>query len=153
VKYILTLGILTLFVGLPARAQDDSEKDLKALQGKWTVVSLEENGKDDLPKGGVTVEFKGSKAVYLEANQKPEEAEIKLNAGETPRQMDLTLAADPKDKNDKGLKIQAIYQLEGDTLKICYKSPANLKGATETERPKEFDSKNGGLLMQLKRAK
>ena len=99
----------------------------------------------------VSVLFKGDKATYLEADQKPEEATFKVDATKKPKHIDLILMTDPK---DKGLKIQAIYQLDGDSLTLCYKlPPPEAKNTTLTERPTEFTSAKGGLLLKLKRAK
>ena len=130
----------------PLQGQEASNKEeIRKLQGKWQFVLLEDNGKNSL-KGAVTVVFKDDKAIYQEPDYRVE-ATFRVDGKKTPKHLDLTLPPDPKDKNDKGLKIQAIYQLDGDRLKICYRvPPAEDKKTTVTERPTAFDSKKGGTL-------
>ena len=151
-KRTLALGVLAVLAGLPAWGQDPSRADAEKLQGKWAAVSLEEDGKNTLPKGGITVLFKGDKATYVEPGVPDEVATFKVDAAKSPKHLDLYLPPDPKDKTVKELTILAIYQLDGDTLKICYRLPKD-KAKTVSERPAAFDSKNGGYLLQLKRAK
>ncbi len=152
----LTSAVLTLFAVLPAWAQDAaSQTDAARLQGKWKVVALEEEGKNVLKdKDEITVVFKGDKAIYDEKGKKPDEATFKVNATKKPKHLDLVLPPNKADKTDKGMKIQAIYELDGDTLKLCYRMPPpTAKDQTLTERPMEFDSRKGGTLLRLQRVK
>jgi uncharacterized protein (TIGR03067 family) len=120
----------------------------------WNVVVQEEDGKDDLPKGGVTVTFKGDQAVYKAANETaPSVATFKVDATKKPKHLDLVLPPDPKEKDDKGLTIQAIYQLDGDNLEVCYLLPGPKdKNVSVTVRPATITSKDGHKMLKLKRA-
>ena len=70
------------------------------------------------------------------------------------KHLDLLVPPDPANKADKGQKILAIYELDGDDLRICYRMPApTAKDPTVTERPTQFGSTRGGTLLRLQRAK
>ena len=60
---------------------------------------------------------------------------IKLNPATKPKEMDITGTEGP----NKGKTILAIYQRDGDTLRVCY----DLSGKN---RPKEFKTKEGTQL-------
>jgi uncharacterized protein (TIGR03067 family) len=60
---------------------------------------------------------------------------VKLNASAKPKAMDITGADGP----NKGKMIPAIYERDGDTLRVCY----DLSGKS---RPTEFKTKKGTQL-------
>src|SRR5947209_17622248 len=61
---------------------------------------------------------------------------IRLDPAKEPKEIDFTdVSGENKGKTGKG-----IYQVDGDTLKICHGMPTN------PERPKEFASKPGSGL-------
>jgi uncharacterized protein (TIGR03067 family) len=119
--------------------------DADKLQGKWDVTKV-------LVGGVATENLKGVQAVFdkdkmsLVGEDGKREFKIKLDPSKKPKAIDLTaLDGDCKDKTNP-----AIYQLEGDTLKLCLvNDPGNNK------RPTEFSSPEGTsvLVMTFKRAK
>jgi len=153
VKRTLTPCLLALLVALPAPGQDAASKsDAERLQGRWKVVLLEENGKKNTE--AIAVVFKGDRAILEEKDSPPSEAVFKVDATKKPKQLDLLVPINPADKIDKGLKILAIYELDGDTLRICYRvPPPTAKDPTVTERPTRFRSARGGTLLHLHRDK
>jgi uncharacterized protein (TIGR03067 family) len=101
--------VLTAAVGTDARADDKAEveKELKKFQGAWTFYSV---------KSG---------------DQVVEAATLKLDPSKTPKTFDSTVTAGP----NKGKVYLAIYEISGDTLKVCYdeegkKRPTEFKGET-----------------------
>jgi uncharacterized protein (TIGR03067 family) len=64
-----------------------------------------------------------------------EEGTFKLDPSTTPKSFDLTGTNGP----NKGKQLLAIYELDGDNLKVCY----DLTGKT---RPKEFKTTEGSQL-------
>jgi len=152
-QHTLMPCLLALLVALPAPGQDAASKsDLDRLQGRWKVVWSEESGvKNTEP---AVLVFKGDKAILEEKGRPPEEATFKVDATKKPKQLDLLQPPNPAAKADKGLKIQAIYELDGDTLRICYRvPPPTAKDQTVSERPTQFGSAKGGTLMHLQREK
>ena len=148
---MLPKAALLLVVGLlvPAdRAKTDQAKDtdkgVKALQGKWTVVAGEEGGKKqtDAQLKDSWVEFSGTR---VRVHSPREELSMTYTArpDHKPAHIDFTVTAGP----DKGKTSKGIYRLEGDTLKIAYAAP-------EKERPKHFATAEGShqSMWVLKRA-
>jgi uncharacterized protein (TIGR03067 family) len=140
--------LMVVLVALGADAKDDvAKKDLEALQGTWTVEHLEIGGKkvsdDSVKAAGSKVVFKDSTmTVYLHGeNKKPAyEATIQLDPTTRPPNIDTT--------DDKKQVEHGIYELSGETLKLCTAPPG-------ADRPKEFASKSSAktTLWVLKKAK
>jgi uncharacterized protein (TIGR03067 family) len=109
---------------------DASKKDLVKLQGDWAIVSYVIDGKklsDDEAQSLFRTFKKDECTVYL--FDKPlAKGKIRIDANKKPKTIDICPAESP-DKPRLG-----IYEIEGDTLKICMASPGK-------ERPKEFSSK------------
>jgi uncharacterized protein (TIGR03067 family) len=127
------LGFVFLGTGVHG-AGDAAKQDLKRLQGKWKVVERILDGKKREPSGAWTIS--GHEISY--GPQTVARGVFKLDATTKPRRFDLDLA---------GLSNKGIYQIEGDTLRIC-------QGGKE-QRPKAFESKPGSkyALTVLKRVK
>jgi uncharacterized protein (TIGR03067 family) len=121
---------------------DAGKDDLRKLQGKWKFVERVLDGKKGDLKGTWTIA--GNKVSY--GANSDLWAVIKLNPTTRPKALDFDhISTDPA-KVVKGIK--AIYDVEGDTFKICVAT----KGK---ERPKAFESKEGSghVLTVLKRVK
>ncbi|HEY8504721.1 MAG TPA: TIGR03067 domain-containing protein [Gemmataceae bacterium] len=120
---VLALG-LAVTAGL--RGQDGA-KELEKLKGTWVIVKAERGGKPtDEPKGD-KITFDGEKIAVTE-NQRPQTGRVKIDPTKTPKKIDLT-----PDENGEGT-VFGIYELSGDTLKICI---------GRRERPKAFATKEG----------
>jgi uncharacterized protein (TIGR03067 family) len=112
-----------------------------AIQGKWKVEKLEENGEDTLET------FEGGKLKGATLTITADKIAV-ANVGELSYTLDP--AAKPKAidlDNGVGKTFAWVYTLDGDTLKIC--TPLIVGG----ERPKEVTSKKGSQtrLLVLKR--
>jgi uncharacterized protein (TIGR03067 family) len=170
------------FVGLAADATDDAnKKDLERLHGTWRVQQLIADGRDVLSLPVNKKEFmlvlvcEGDRAVIKFGKEgRPPEQErtctITLDATKNPKEIDLTSDKNGKgafvfgenkkgrakeDKKNEGGKeetYKGIYEVQGDTLKICIFSEEEDQTAG---RPKELaaekDSKT--LLLVFKREK
>ena len=113
-----------------------AEGDVK-LDGKWVIISVERDGKaDDTLKGAVR-EHKGEKYTMTLKEGKSFEGSMKVDA--TAKSIDLI----PGDGKYKGKTLLGIYELDGDTLKICFAEPGK-------ERPKTFVSKaDSGIVLAV----
>lgn len=146
---MLTLLAFSVLSFVAADTPDDPAKlELARLQGKWTVSGYEREGRV-LPAADamkIKFEFKDNKQILLEGIgfTGAKEAELKLDAGRKIKEMDIT----PADGRNKGKAFLAIYELEGDQLKICAAAPGE-------PRPKEFATKAGSksVLITLTRDK
>ncbi len=128
------------------RAWAEEKKDAKSLEGTWKVVSAEENGQ---PKEGykdAIVTFHDGTFTVKTADGNTHDVSYKvMRKGTGPASIDMTAKGGPND----GKTFQGIFEVEGDTLRIC-------RGATpDKERPTEFTGKAdaGTTLVTLKREK
>jgi uncharacterized protein (TIGR03067 family) len=131
--------------GVAAQDRKDEQPDgRKALQGTWTIVSLEHGGKKaDEKVTASTVVFKGDKYRILAGEKAVEEGTFTVDASKTPNQIDVAATSGP----DKGTKWHGVYELEGDTLRAVV-------GPADKDRPvKLADPAPGTRGFTLKREK
>src|SRR5262245_49523879 len=122
--------------GTDARADDkaDLEKEVKKFQGIWTIESSVTAGIEipaDQLKGFVVI-FEGDKHTLKYGDQVFQVGTQKIDPSKSPKTIDVTMTEGP----EKGSVMLGIYQIDGDTLKVCFDS----KGKT---RPTEFKSAPG----------
>ena len=133
---LLCTLVLTASGGTAARADDkaDVEKELKKLQGTWTFESVEVGGKEAPAADfkGMTVTFEGGKFTVKNGDEVIQVGTVKLDPSKSPKTVDLTVA----DGVNKGAVMLGIYEISGDTLKVCF-DPEGKK------RPTEFKSAFG----------
>jgi uncharacterized protein (TIGR03067 family) len=133
--------------------QDKGKKELEKLQGTWKTVASESEGQKIEAAAGVTmptVTIDGDQyLVNYPQNQakgrKLSGTTIKIDPSKKPKTIDFTNA----DGSDDGKPSKGIYQLDGDTLRICYNPDK------DGERPTEFATKSGSRVryIVLKRGK
>jgi RNA polymerase sigma factor (sigma-70 family) len=132
-----------------SKLQVDTEPktDLQKLQGTWTLVEAHMHGKK------VAAKYLPTKAISYRPHQLAiagEKIVMHVNNGDTARgRFVLDTAKKPKEITISWLiQWPAIYNLEGDTLTICFNEDANLP------RPDEFRTLNDSdrVLLVYKRA-
>ena len=144
---LLCTLVLTAPGGFGARAEGkaDVEKELKKFQGTWTFESVEAGGKE-VPAAefkGIAVTFEGDKYTVKKGDEVIQTATQKLDPSKAPKTLDVTVADGP----NKGAVMLGIYEISGDTLKVCF-DPDGKK------RPTEFKSTSGSqTLVVHKRVK
>jgi uncharacterized protein (TIGR03067 family) len=137
---------LTLTAGPTVAGNEASKEDLKKLAGKWKTVTIIHNGAPLKlePGKGLTWVFSGNKLHYTGPGAPDGYDEITLDASKKPKTMDSRVVR--KGEPDKHHK--AIYELEGDRLKLCV-------DIADKGRPTEFESTpgSGRRLLTLERVK
>jgi uncharacterized protein (TIGR03067 family) len=120
--------------GALADDKADLEKEAKKFQGTWTFESSETGGKeipaDDL-KGFILI-FEGAKHTVKKGDEVVQVGTQKLDPTKSPKTIDVTVTEGP----NKGKVLLGIYEIDGDTLKVCF----DLQGK---KRPTEFKSAPG----------
>jgi uncharacterized protein (TIGR03067 family) len=129
----------------------DAKKELDKLQGTWLVVGKEEEGKEiheeDLKEAKETFVVKGATMTYCRDGKAQVTMHITVAPGKTPKAMDLEFT----DGKEKGYKNHAIYELDGDRLKLRMNDIFG--GNSVDERPTAFSTTTGkeAVLFILKR--
>jgi uncharacterized protein (TIGR03067 family) len=131
-----------------AAQANDAKKELEKLQGTWEIIEIVNGGRAVPPeevKGGQVV-FNGDAMTLKEGrdDKDPRTFRVKLDLSQNPKAIDTTAL----NREYKGSVSPAIYQLDGDTLKLCGPNDPDTK-----ERPRALKSEEGSnvLLLTLKR--
>ena len=119
--------------GTLAGDKGDLAKELTKFQGTWTFESVEAGGQK-LPADqfkAMTVTFEGDKYSVKMGDLVIEAATLKLDPSKSPKTLDSKVTDGP----NKGKVILGIYEISGDTLKVCFdeegkKRPTEFKGVT-----------------------
>jgi uncharacterized protein (TIGR03067 family) len=139
---------MMLVVGLVLAADTPKEKVMKEMerfQGTWKLESMEANGMkvpEETFKNSKLV-IKGDQFTFSQGDV-DYKGSFKVDVAQKPKTIDITFTDGP----EKGNTIVGIYELEGDTYKVCLSENGK-------DRPKEFASKagSGHVLEVLKREK
>jgi len=144
---IRTIGVYCVaLVGLTAGLRaDDKPDEWKALKGTWKVEKAMLRGEDstDVFKSAVlTMAEDGKYTVDFAGTQ--DKGTVSVDLAKKPKRMTITGTEGP----NQGKTLPAVYELSGDTLKICYQ----LEGK---EPPAGLESKAGTatLFIEYKREK
>jgi uncharacterized protein (TIGR03067 family) len=127
--------------------KDDAKAEAKKVQGTWTIVSVEVNGEkmadEDKKNVGIKMTLKGDKYA-IEGGERNHTGTFKVLTDTKPKGMDCM----PDAGDLKGKTIQAIYELKGDKMKVCYDISCKT-------RPEGFATKGKDqyVLIEFKREK
>ena len=141
-KPIVALGLVLTF-SLAATSGDAKNDD--TIQGTWLPSTAELGGKmfPDEVRKTIKLVVKDDKYTVT-VGKAVDQGTFKLNPTAKPKEMDITGTDGP----NKGKTILAIYERDGDALRVCY----DLSGKS---RPTEFKSTEGTqrFLVAYKRKK
>jgi uncharacterized protein (TIGR03067 family) len=142
--FALSAFTLGLFAA-PVPKEKEKVKDEDAIQGTWQVESFDMGGAPGGPPPGeiakLKLTFKDGKVTANRGDGSKEDAiDYKLDAKTKPKSIDLT---------EGGRPMLGIYELDGDTLKICMS-----EGGQQGVRPEELKSDGKNIaVITLKRVK
>ena len=124
-----------LVLSFSSAAWGDDAKD-DSLQGTWLPSSAELGGRvfPDEVRKNIKLVVQGDKYTVT-VGKEIDQGTVKLNPAAKPKEMDITGTEGP----NKGRTIKAIYERDGDTLRVCY----DLSGKS---RPKDFKTGEGTQL-------
>ncbi len=105
------------------------KKDKASLQGTWKVTSSVSKGVKAPPEE-IFLIFRGDAILIREDGKTAENFSFLLDPTKKPKEIDLTLKVGAQ----KGRVDRGIYQIDGDTLRICIQSNK------DAPRPGEFAS-------------
>jgi uncharacterized protein (TIGR03067 family) len=121
---------LWAYTDLNQKAQADPATDKERLQGTWTEVAVERDGKREKKEKerAKQLVFNGDKLIIKEKG-KEFECSFKLDPKQNPKTIDITV-------KDLHMVQQGIYRLEGDTLTVSF---------GKKERPSGFNSASNAI--------
>ena len=135
----LVVVALILTVAASASAGDDAKNEMKKLEGTWVVQSFSEKGKVNEEMKGTEITFAGDTITMKpKKGDEQKKATYKIDPTKKPKTMDIHVEG----KKEVG---RMIYELEGDTLRVCH-------GVKESERPTAFTDEKV-VIITLKRKK
>ena len=142
---ILLMGIvLTLFSTQCCTGEE--KKDADKIQGTWAAVTYVQDGqgegeKIDPKESPIRWVFKGNKVTFLaDVEEASAKGTFKLDPAKKVKTIDINFP--PAAGAKKGQAMLGIYEIENDTLKICYEPDGVV-------RPTEFKSKAGSKLILI----
>jgi uncharacterized protein (TIGR03067 family) len=145
----LLLAGLGLPIAFGAPQDDVFSKELKAMAGTWRPIAAENNGykaPEESLKETRWIRDADGKWVFQRGDKTVLEWAIKkIDATKKPKTIDIEVATG----QHKGTIYRGIYELDGDTLWICFAMPER------AERPTEFSAAKGSIcaLSEFKRVK
>jgi uncharacterized protein (TIGR03067 family) len=129
--------------------EEGMKQELKALAGTWRPVSAENNGytaPEGSLDGNLWIRDADGKWTMRRDGKPVVEWMVKnIDSTKNPKTIDIEVAAGTY----KGVVYLGIYELDGDTLRICFALP------DKPERPTEFSAARGSIraLTEFRREK
>jgi uncharacterized protein (TIGR03067 family) len=133
------LVMLSPMFGTLSSSEDDQKAaaaELKKLTGTWQLVNGELAGNKFPEEAAKSTKLVIADSTYVvTVGEGKDEGTVRVMPAESPKAMDISGTNGP----NKGRTFLAIYELDGDNLKVCY----DLAGK---KRPTEFKTQAGGKL-------
>jgi uncharacterized protein (TIGR03067 family) len=119
--------LMMLLAGRVATVRAETEGDRDKVQGEWVLSAGEKGGRKAPGEGlkDVTVTFSGGTFTW-KSGEKDTQGTFSLDLTKSPREISVSV---------EGKKLDGIYRLEGDKLKICV--------GADDDRPADFATKEG----------
>ncbi len=126
--HVVLLG-LACGLFMAANAAQETKKDQDLIQGTWQMDSAESDMGKLPPEQAKSLKrvFQGDQATLTRDGAVVTKGTFKLDPAKKPKAIDVTFS----EGMQKGQTMSGIYELDGDTLKICFSPPG-------ADRPTEF---------------
>ncbi|HEV3443941.1 MAG TPA: TIGR03067 domain-containing protein [Gemmataceae bacterium] len=133
IRCVVLVLALSLLAGAEAAKEDESKKDQETIQGDWAQQSMVVDGAKvpDDEAQALFRSMKDDKYTIYQFKKVIGKGTFKLDASRKPKTIDATTTA-----GGRSLTLLGVYELDGDTLKLCFAPPAK-------PRPSDFTSKKG----------
>jgi uncharacterized protein (TIGR03067 family) len=118
--------------GLAGEAKGKATTDLQDLQGTWQMDSFEDAKKTRVDPRPRTLFFGATAALFRDGNRVLMGGVVSIATGKTPRRLDIAV----KQGERQGGTMLGIYELKGDSLKVCFDPEGD-------SRPAAFAAKAG----------
>jgi uncharacterized protein (TIGR03067 family) len=152
---IRTLAAVAMLMLVAADAKEDAVKaELERMEGTWQSVSITVDGTellaDDVESGRMTFTADGKWSFKAKDPSENDEGTFTVDPTKSPKAADFVSMGE----KHKGMRTLDIYELDGDTMKVCYVFVDPAKGEAK-ERPTKFSSEKGSghILLVAKRVK
>ncbi len=160
---VLSIFVLSIFSAASlctaAEKQDAAKDDLQQLEGTWLPVSSEMNGHKglfkDSPAGAprITIVFKNRKGAYVipvvGGQRKASELPVVVDATRSPKTLDVQTTMRMRGGRKTFPLLRGIYEVQGDTLRICYSNPMASPGVSTGTLPRPQEIKAGAKTVVL----
>jgi len=127
-----------------AHARDEAAKESEKLAGTWQTTSAVNEGEKmpDEQASRIVLVFTGEKFEVSNGGKSMMKGTFTIDPSKTPKTIDMKSTSG----KHQGKTTPGIYELDGDSLKICMVPP-------DEQRPKKLNdtAKNGGMFMMCKR--
>ena len=134
--------ILLALLFLNTTSASDDKKGDKQINGTWTAVSVKDSGgREEIGEKPVTFTITKDTLTISKEDRKLESIKYKLDPSKNPKWITFTA------KRDKTLR--GIYELKGDTLRICFND--NDDGERATMFVSERGSANRVLIVMRRK--
>ncbi len=140
-RFMLPTLFTVLLVGLIRAQGQPGTDDAKSILGDWVLAEFESDNKKIAPMETKAVMRFTADKIEMVGDKKT--ATYKLGKDKDLATIDIIFSDQDKEKAMKGL-----YELKGDTLRICFVGTPDA-----TTRPREFNSKAPQAIVTLKRDK
>jgi uncharacterized protein (TIGR03067 family) len=152
-RVLAVLLALVSVVLIAAEPTEDQKKvELKKLEGAWQMATEERDGNSRPVKDKWII--KGDHYTCLYNGSPLATYRISIDTSKKPRQIETFMEMkDFKGKPTEGKPLIGIYEIDGDTLRVCYQFYNHTD--TPLGRPDKFAAPKGSntLLLTLKRVK
>lgn len=134
--YSAMCGMLAL-LAVGRIAADGEKDDREKLQGTWKSVYHEVGGKGFKPMNDVRVHIENDRWTEIAAGEWVTKSSFRLDSDKRPKRVESTILENRLIPESKGSKIVAIYEIEGDRLKVRSRG-------TSIRIPTKFKTEKGG---------
>jgi uncharacterized protein (TIGR03067 family) len=142
--HLFTIALVSS-VTLATEPRDQVKDEIAKLQGTWKLVAAEAAGRP-LPKEileklvSMVIQGDAFTETFKGKENDPDRAKIRVDPSKSPKEIDFA-DAEPEAGKEPNVHL-GIYEIDGDTLKICISRPG-------MPRPKKFQAPDLNTLLRV----